>query len=81
MPITETLEKQLYKNCFQTTLKYPNRINSYNKKNGAEVFLIYKDSDITNFSDTEKAILLLFQNLDSKRKTLVISEILSKETA
>jgi len=81
MSITETLEKQLYKNYFQTTLKNPNRIDSYNKNNGAEVFLIYKDTDTTNFTAIEQAILGLFQCLNIHRKTLIISEILSKETA
>ena len=83
--VIETLEEQLYKNRFATTIKYPYRIDSQCQLQGndSEMFLIYREYEMNavEFTDGEKAIFLLFKNMDIKRKTQIISELLSMDSA
>ena len=82
--IIETMEKQLYKNRFATIIKQPYRIDSQCQLQGddSEMFLIYREygTNTPDFTDSEKAIFLLFQNMDIKRKTQIISELLSMDS-
>jgi len=78
--IIEKLEARLYKERYRTSIKQPYLISLY-KDNGDVMFLIYKAyknknivEQVADFTDTEKAILILFQSLDIKTATRTIAE-------